>query len=96
MASHPISAARRSASSGSADAATAVALHHLVEREVRREDLLVAWLLHLEARYAALLAGGADGVLADYRHRCSTLGRAVRAELPGELLDGVERSASRL
>jgi BirA family transcriptional regulator, biotin operon repressor / biotin---[acetyl-CoA-carboxylase] ligase len=69
-------------------AATAVALNHVVDRPVRREDLLVAWLLRLEERDASLRAGGADGVLADYRARCSTLGRRVRVELASEVLEG--------
>lgn len=48
--------------------------------DVDREALLGAWL-------AALDAPG--DVLARYRERCSTLGRRVRVELPGETVEGV-------
>ena len=59
-----------------AEGATALASH--ATGAVDRRPLLDAWLRHLDARLDAL-----DGVLADYRPRCATLGREVRVELPG-------------
>jgi BirA family biotin operon repressor/biotin-[acetyl-CoA-carboxylase] ligase len=62
----------------------AAALNHVVGHEVDREDLLVAWLRHLDARLAAL--DGAEGrteLDADLRRASATLGRSVRVELPG-------------
>jgi len=46
---------------------------------VDREAILAAWLTALDAR---------GDVLARYRTRCSTLGRRVRIELPGDPLEG--------
>ena len=48
--------------------------------EVDPEALLTAWLAALDEPV---------DVLARYRRRCSTLGRRVRVELPGETLEGV-------
>jgi BirA family biotin operon repressor/biotin-[acetyl-CoA-carboxylase] ligase len=60
---------------------------------VSREDLLVDLLDRLRERYLAWVAvGGAAsdcGLLDDYRSHCLTLGRDVRAHLPGgEVLEG--------
>jgi BirA family transcriptional regulator, biotin operon repressor / biotin---[acetyl-CoA-carboxylase] ligase len=59
-----------------AEGATALADH--ATGPVDRRTLLDAWLERLDARLDAL-----DGVLADYRPRCATLGRDVRVERPG-------------
>ena len=60
---------------------------------VSREDLLVDLLDGLRERYLAWVAAGGDpaacGLLEDYRSRCLTLGRQVRAHLPGgDVLEG--------
>jgi BirA family biotin operon repressor/biotin-[acetyl-CoA-carboxylase] ligase len=47
---------------------------------VDRDALLAAWLTALDSP---------GGVLSRYRKRCTTLGRAVRVEMPGHSLDGV-------
>jgi BirA family biotin operon repressor/biotin-[acetyl-CoA-carboxylase] ligase len=59
-----------------AEGATSLASH--ATGAVHRRPLLDAWLRVLDARLDEL-----DGVLADYRPRCATLGRAVRVERPG-------------
>ena len=65
-----------------AEGATALARH--AGAAVDRRALLDAWLVRLDARLDAL-----DGVLADYRPRCATLGREVRVERPaGAVLVG--------
>lgn len=61
---------------------TAVALNHLVGREIDRADLLAAYLRRLEAVYARLLADGSAVELLDaWRARSATLGRQVRVDL---------------
>ena len=70
-----------------ADIATALNLE--AGRDVSRDDVLAAWLACLADRYLRLTApGGTEALLAAYRVACSTLGREVRAELPGETLHG--------
>ena len=70
-----------------ADIATALNLE--AGRDVSRDDVLTAWLACLAERYQRLTAaGGTEALLAAYRVACSTLGREVRAELPGETLHG--------
>jgi BirA family biotin operon repressor/biotin-[acetyl-CoA-carboxylase] ligase len=64
-----------------AEAATSLADH--AAGPVERRELLGAWLDRLDARLDAL-----DGVLADYRPRCATLGREVRVERPDGVLEG--------
>jgi BirA family biotin operon repressor/biotin-[acetyl-CoA-carboxylase] ligase len=54
--------------------------------EVPRERLLVGILHELERRYDAFRENpdpSENGLLAEYRSRCATLGRQVRVELPG-------------
>lgn len=55
---------------------------------VDRVDLLVAFLRHLEERYAALLADGTTGLLAEWRRRSATLGRRVRVDLGANDVEG--------
>jgi BirA family biotin operon repressor/biotin-[acetyl-CoA-carboxylase] ligase len=61
---------------------------------VDRADLLVAFLRHLDERYTALLAEGADGsagpagLLAEWRRRSATLGRRVRVDLGADDVEG--------
>jgi BirA family biotin operon repressor/biotin-[acetyl-CoA-carboxylase] ligase len=58
-------------------------------RPVERSALLVAFLSALEDRYATLLApGGTDATLVAYREACVTLGRQVRVETTGRILEG--------
>jgi BirA family biotin operon repressor/biotin-[acetyl-CoA-carboxylase] ligase len=67
----------------------AVALDHLVGREVDRARLLVALLTTLEDRYRALgERAGQLGQAAEYRRRCTSVGRTVRVELADETLTG--------
>ena len=65
--------------------AGAVALNTLVGHEVDRMQLLETWLERFDARYRAL---GEDDGVADYRERCSTLGRPVRVELSDGAVEG--------
>jgi BirA family biotin operon repressor/biotin-[acetyl-CoA-carboxylase] ligase len=54
-----------------------------------RAALLATLLLELETRCEAFLAGNHGDILAEYRLRCSTIGRRVRIELAhGEHMDG--------
>jgi len=64
-------------------------------RPVDRGELLVAFLVALESRYATVLStGGRESTLAAYRSDSATLGRRVRVELTsGPALEG---NASRL
>lgn len=67
----------------------AVALDQLAGHQVDRARLLVAVLFGLEDRYGALgERGGQMAQAAEYRRRCTTLGRVVRVELPGESFTG--------
>lgn len=63
-------------------AATATALDLETDTPVDREELLVAWLLGLEALLAPLgTDAGREALLLRYRHLSATLGRDVRVEL---------------
>ncbi len=67
----------------------AVALDHLAGHEVDRVQLLVALLTNLEDRYRALAErSGQLGQAAEYRRRCTSVGRAVRVELADETVTG--------
>jgi BirA family biotin operon repressor/biotin-[acetyl-CoA-carboxylase] ligase len=70
-------------------AGEAVALDHLAGREVDRGRLLVVLLTILERRYRALAerAGQLDQA-AEYRRRCTSVGRSVRVELADETFTG--------
>jgi BirA family biotin operon repressor/biotin-[acetyl-CoA-carboxylase] ligase len=67
-------------------ASIATALNHEAGHDIDRDALLDAWLSRLGQRY-----GSFDGasLLAEYRERCVTLGREVRAELANEAVTGV-------
>ena len=66
-------------------AAIATALNHEAGHDVDRDALLDAWLARFGARYASFDAGA---LLSEYRERCVTLGREVRAELAFETVTG--------
>jgi BirA family biotin operon repressor/biotin-[acetyl-CoA-carboxylase] ligase len=70
-------------------AGEAVALDHLAGREVDRGRLLLALLTSLESRYGALAdRTGQLAQAAEYRRRCTSLGRPVRVELADETFTG--------
>jgi BirA family biotin operon repressor/biotin-[acetyl-CoA-carboxylase] ligase len=73
-----------------ADLATiATSLHHLTDRPVDREDLLVRILLGLDDRYGRLdESGGRVGLREEYAELCRTLGRPVRVESRTDSLEG--------
>ena len=59
------------------------------KRPVDRAELLVAFLIALEARYSAVLVqGGRDTTMEAYRADSATIGRRVRVELPTGTLEG--------
>ncbi len=64
-------------------------------RRVDRDEVLAAFLAHLERRWAPLRAAGDEragaDVMAAYRQRCSTIGAAVRIEQAAGILEGVAR-----
>jgi BirA family biotin operon repressor/biotin-[acetyl-CoA-carboxylase] ligase len=67
----------------------AVALDQLAGHEVDRGRLLVALLTALEDRYRALAdRAGQLAQAAEYRRRCTTVGRTVRVELADETVTG--------
>jgi BirA family biotin operon repressor/biotin-[acetyl-CoA-carboxylase] ligase len=72
----------------------AVACNHISGRTVDREDLLVALLRGLDARYGLLLAGGSEALLDDWRARSATLGRRVRVDLGTDEVEGVAVDAT--
>ncbi len=68
----------------------ATSCNQVAGRQVARADLLVAFLIALDRRYARLaqLSGLAD-TLSEYRGACVTIGRPVRAELADHSITGV-------
>lgn len=67
---------------------TAVALNHVTDTPVDREDLLIALLSELGPRYDALAAGDRAALLAEWRSRSATLGRRVRIDLGAHDVEG--------
>ncbi|HZU74655.1 MAG TPA: biotin--[acetyl-CoA-carboxylase] ligase [Acidimicrobiales bacterium] len=74
-------------------AEVATSLNHVCGAEVDRAQVLVALLLALEDRYAALV-GDPARVASEYRSRCSTIGRTVRVDLAGESFTGTALDVS--
>jgi BirA family biotin operon repressor/biotin-[acetyl-CoA-carboxylase] ligase len=70
-------------------AAVATSCEEVAGRAVDRAALLVAFLEALERRYSLLLAGGSEATLDAYAVDSATLGRPVRVELPGGVVEGV-------
>ncbi|MHB8463836.1 MAG: biotin--[acetyl-CoA-carboxylase] ligase [Acidimicrobiales bacterium] len=68
--------------------ATATALDELGGRVPSRDELLGALLTELEPRYARVVASGPAALLAEYRHRCVTIGQRVRVEQPDASWEG--------
>ncbi|MFL6207225.1 MAG: biotin--[acetyl-CoA-carboxylase] ligase [Acidimicrobiales bacterium] len=66
----------------------AVAINHVVDRPVDREDLLVALLEELGPRYDSLVGGERASLLAEWRSRSATLGRMVRVDLGASDVEG--------
>ena len=65
---------------------TMVALNHLVGSDVDRDALLRAFLDELARRYREL---DRPALLDEWRSRSATLGRAVRIDVGGEVVEGV-------
>jgi len=67
----------------------AVTVSEVARRPVDRDALLIAYLTHFDRRLHQLeTPGGRLALLADYRHRCTTLGRTVRVELARGIVEG--------
>jgi BirA family transcriptional regulator, biotin operon repressor / biotin---[acetyl-CoA-carboxylase] ligase len=66
----------------------AVAINHVVDRSVDREDLLIALLSELGPRYSVLCAGERAPLLDEWRDRSATLGRRVRVDLGAGDVEG--------
>jgi BirA family biotin operon repressor/biotin-[acetyl-CoA-carboxylase] ligase len=67
----------------------AIALNHVVGRDVDREDLLIAFLERLAVWLDPVeTAEGRAALLARYREACHTIGARVRVELTGETFEG--------
>ncbi len=66
----------------------AVAMNHVVDVPVDREDLLIALLSELGPRYEALCAGDRAGLLDEWRRRSATLGHRVRVDLGPSDVEG--------
>ena len=66
----------------------AVAMNDITDVPVDREDLLIALLLALAPRYAALVAGDRGAVLDEWRTRSATLGQRVRIDLGTDEVEG--------
>lgn len=66
----------------------AVAMNHVTDRPIDREDLLIALLTELGPRYAALVAGERGALLDEWRARSATLGQRVRIELGADDVEG--------
>jgi BirA family biotin operon repressor/biotin-[acetyl-CoA-carboxylase] ligase len=68
----------------------AIACNHVAGVEVDREDLLIALLEHVEAWYGPMVAtGDAAPLRSAWRDRSATLGRRVRVDLGGEVVEGI-------
>jgi BirA family biotin operon repressor/biotin-[acetyl-CoA-carboxylase] ligase len=68
---------------------TAIALNHVLGRDVDRMDLLVAFLRRLEATYGSLVRDRSAGRLVEtWRQRSATLGRRVRVDLGADDVEG--------
>ena len=67
----------------------AVAINHVVDTPVDREDLLIAVLEALGPRYDALVQGDRSTLLDEWRTRSATLGRRVRVDLGTRDLEGI-------
>jgi BirA family biotin operon repressor/biotin-[acetyl-CoA-carboxylase] ligase len=65
----------------------ATSLRAVTGREIDREAMLAAYLLHFEQLYAAAVQG--DSTLLRWRARLVTLGKQVHASWPGGSADGV-------
>ena len=66
----------------------AVAINHIVDTPVDREDLLIALLSELGPRYVALCAGDRAPLLDEWRDRSATLGRRVRVDVGADDVEG--------
>ncbi|HEY9556369.1 MAG TPA: hypothetical protein VIR58_06525 [Acidimicrobiales bacterium] len=67
----------------------AVACNHVTDVAVDREELLVALLRRLDARYSAIITTRDRApLLADWRARSATLGRHVRVDLGADDVEG--------
>lgn len=67
----------------------AVTVSEVARRPVDRAALLTAYLTHLDRRLRQLETPAERlRLLADYRHRCTTLGRTVRVELARGTVEG--------
>jgi BirA family biotin operon repressor/biotin-[acetyl-CoA-carboxylase] ligase len=67
----------------------AVAMNHISDVPVDREDLLIALLSALGLRYEELQAADPTPLLVEWRARSATLGRRVRIDLGGDWVEGV-------
>jgi BirA family biotin operon repressor/biotin-[acetyl-CoA-carboxylase] ligase len=70
-------------------AGAATSLASMTGAPVERAALLQRLLNHLDARYLRLRTGARTELLADWRRRLTTLGRTVRAEHAGTIIEGV-------
>jgi len=66
----------------------AITAEEAAGKPVDRTELLVSLAAHLRRRYDSANGSGWDAVVVDYRQRCGTLGRFVRAELGEEIVTG--------
>jgi BirA family biotin operon repressor/biotin-[acetyl-CoA-carboxylase] ligase len=66
----------------------AIAVNHIVGHEVDREALLISLLQQLDRRYDQLAQGS---LLDEWRASSATLGRRVRVDLGGEVIEGLAR-----
>ncbi len=67
----------------------AVAINHITDSPVDREDLLVALLSALGPRYEALVGGDRTSLIDEWRARSATLGRQVRIDLGTDDVEGM-------
>jgi BirA family biotin operon repressor/biotin-[acetyl-CoA-carboxylase] ligase len=67
---------------------TAIALNHVTDAVVDREDLLAAMLQRLDHHDRRVRAEGPEDLLAEWRARSATLGRRVRVDLGADDIEG--------
>jgi BirA family biotin operon repressor/biotin-[acetyl-CoA-carboxylase] ligase len=67
----------------------ATAINHVVDRDLDREDLLIAVLRRFDEWYGQLTNGRREDLLAAWRDRSATLSRRVRVQLSGGDVEGI-------
>ncbi|MBW1922394.1 MAG: biotin--[acetyl-CoA-carboxylase] ligase [Deltaproteobacteria bacterium] len=72
-----------------------VSLAKAAGREIAREPLLTSLLLEFESNYASLGEGALEALQKRWNEKSATLGRTVKVEVPGGMVQGVAQGIDR-